>query len=83
MRNVYDDNVVVTVIKTNSLPLTLGHKGRRLLQATEVNNFLKTMFLKPMIFFPLLQFFLKIGIIKSFLFLNDITNIYKYCSIAF
>ena len=37
MRNVYDDNVVITVIKTNSLPLTLGHKGRRLLQAEDVS----------------------------------------------
>ncbi|XP_055947411.1 renin receptor-like [Argiope bruennichi] len=31
MRNIYDDNVVIAVIKTNSITLPLGHKGRRLL----------------------------------------------------
>ncbi|CAL1266476.1 unnamed protein product [Larinioides sclopetarius] len=31
MRNIYDDNVVIAVIKTSSITLPLGHKGRRLL----------------------------------------------------
>lgn len=39
MRTIYDDNVVISVIKTNSIPLPLGHKGRRLLETTAVSLF--------------------------------------------
>ncbi|GIY93081.1 hypothetical protein CEXT_314341 [Caerostris extrusa] len=34
MRNIYDDNVVIAVIKTNSITVPLGRKGRRLLEST-------------------------------------------------
>ncbi|KAG8201877.1 hypothetical protein JTE90_027356 [Oedothorax gibbosus] len=37
MRTIYDDNVVIAVIKTNNIPLPLGHKGRRLLESTTVS----------------------------------------------
>lgn len=39
MRTIYDDNVVISVIKTNGIPLPLGHKGRRLLETAAVSVF--------------------------------------------
>ncbi|XP_035230130.1 renin receptor-like isoform X2 [Stegodyphus dumicola] len=37
VRNIYNDNVVVAVIKANTIPLSLGHRGRRLLESTELS----------------------------------------------
>ncbi|XP_054724962.1 renin receptor-like [Uloborus diversus] len=34
LRNTYDDNVVVVVIKENNIPLSLSHRARKLLEAT-------------------------------------------------
>ncbi|GFY62915.1 hypothetical protein TNIN_338461 [Trichonephila inaurata madagascariensis] len=38
MRNIYDDNLVISVIKTNSITLPLGHKGRKLLEVTSTET---------------------------------------------
>ncbi|GFQ72777.1 hypothetical protein TNCT_246831 [Trichonephila clavata] len=38
MRNIYDDNLVISVIKTNSITLPLGHKGRKLLEASSTET---------------------------------------------
>ncbi|GFX54746.1 hypothetical protein TNCV_2556321 [Trichonephila clavipes] len=49
MRNIYDDNLVISVIKTNSITLPLGHKGRKLLEAstTETPVYVNTYNLAP------------------------------------